>query len=240
MKMRQSKGPLSRSGSLSEQIFCDLRDRLQSGNIRNDQRLIDIEIAQHYGTSRMPVREALLRLVNDGYLVGTNRGFVVPSLTSDDIRDIFEVRKLLEPHAAACAARSLTGAARRALADALADARAALRSGDVERFIEANSTFRAAWLSCVANQRLTDTLGRFVAHVQTVRLQTLRDAPTRRTVVKGMDRLNRAIAAGNAKAAHAAMRQFMADAEKAISKAQQTEGRMATGALTRLPVWNAA
>lgn len=238
--MRRSKGTLSRSSSLSERIFCDLRDRLQRGSIRSDQRLIDIEIAQHYGTSRMPVREALLRLVNEGYLIGTSRGFIVPPLTRDDIRDIFEVRKLLEPHAAACAARALTPEARRTLSDALAEAKAALKSADVERFTESNIAFRAAWISCIANQRLIDTLGRFVAHVQTVRLQTLRDPDTRKTVVKGMERLHRSLVAADAKAAQAAMRQFMADAEKAISKVQRADNRAAAGVLTRLPVWNAA
>lgn len=239
--MRRSKGPLARTTSLSEQIFCDLRDRLQRGSIREEQRLIDNEIAQHYGTSRMPVREALLRLVNEGYLVGTSRGFLVPSLTSEDIRDIFEVRKLLEPHAAASAARALTADARRDLTAALSEARAALKDTDTERFIAANIAFRAAWLSCITNERLTDTLGRFVAHVQTVRLQTLRDAGTRKTVLKGMERLHRTLTTQDAKAAHAAMRQFMADAEKAISNVQRSDvPPAAAGILTRLPVWNAA
>ncbi len=41
----------------------------------------------------MPAREALLRLANEGYLVGTTRGFVTPRLGLDDIREIFEVRR---------------------------------------------------------------------------------------------------------------------------------------------------
>jgi hypothetical protein len=56
------------------------------------------------GTSRMPAREALLRLTNERYLVGTTRGFVTPRLSLEDIRDIFAVRLLLEPRAAANAA----------------------------------------------------------------------------------------------------------------------------------------
>src|SRR5215211_1822900 len=102
---------LKRQGSLRERIYADLRARLQRCEFGADARLVDVDVASTYGTSRMPVREALLQLVNEGYLVGTTRGFMVPVLTQDDIRDIFEVRKLLEPRAAAHAARDLTASA---------------------------------------------------------------------------------------------------------------------------------
>src|ERR1700681_4118239 len=99
--------PLIRRDNLSERIYLDLRSRLQRGGIDADRRLVDLEVAAEYGTSRMPAREALLRLANEGYLVGTTRGFVTPKLSLEDIRDIFAVRRLLEPQAAANAARDL-------------------------------------------------------------------------------------------------------------------------------------
>ena len=86
---------LTKPDSLSERIYGDLRGRLQRCEIGPEDRLVDTEIAIAYGTSRMPVREALLRLANEGYLVGTTRGFTVPRLSLDDIREIFEVRRLL-------------------------------------------------------------------------------------------------------------------------------------------------
>ena len=58
-------------------------------------------MAEEFDCTRMPVRQALLRLVSEGYLIGTTRGFVTPTLTNDDIHEIFEVRRLLEPSAAA-------------------------------------------------------------------------------------------------------------------------------------------
>src|SRR5690349_11259312 len=110
---------LSKQDSLSERIYFDLRARLQRCEIGPETRLVDLEVASGYGTSRMPAREALLRLANEGYLVGTTRGFVTPTLSLDDIRDIFEVRKLLEPRAAANAARDLDDAGRARLTKAI-------------------------------------------------------------------------------------------------------------------------
>src|SRR3954467_5450201 len=149
--MRQNGGipqsnRLKKPSSLRERIYSDLRLRLQRCEFGPDDRLVDVDVAATYGTSRMPVREALLQLVNDGYLVGTTRGFAVPTLTVEDIRDIFEVRKLLETRAAAHAARDLDASAEPALTHAIEEARAAIAAGDVERLIMANIDFRTGWL----------------------------------------------------------------------------------------------
>lgn len=87
--------------TLSETVYQEIRARLQRGEVGPNDRILDYEVADEFGCTRMPVRQALLRLVSDGYLVGTTRGFVVPTLTSDDVHELFELRRLLEPSAAA-------------------------------------------------------------------------------------------------------------------------------------------
>jgi DNA-binding GntR family transcriptional regulator len=214
---------LARRDSLSERIYVDLRQRLQRGAISPDDRLVDLELASDYGTSRMPAREALLRLTNEGYLVGTSRGFVTPRLSLDDIREIFEVRRLLEPRAAANAARDLSPADEARLTAAIAEARAAALSDDIERLILANIAFRAAWLDAVRNRRLAETIARFVDHVQTVRLGTLADPQTRSIVSQGLEGLYSAFRARDAAAAHDHMADFMAAAEQAFFAVRKAE-----------------
>lgn len=206
---------LRKPGSLRERIYADLRTRLQRCEFGPDDRLVDVDVAASYGTSRMPVREALLQLVNDGYLVGTTRGFVVPTLSEEDVRNIFEVRKLLEPRAAARAARDLTPRAEAALTKAVEEARAAVRGDDVERLIMANIEFRTAWLGCVRNDRLATTIGRFVDHVQTVRLGTLRRGGTRQVVLDGLEDLHAAFLDRDPIQAGDRMAAFIAAAEQA-------------------------
>ncbi len=87
--------------SLSTRAYDELRERLRRGQVAPDDRLVDTEIARELVVSRMPVREALLQLVAEGYLVSTARGYRVPTLTRQDVTEIFEVRRLLEPRAAA-------------------------------------------------------------------------------------------------------------------------------------------
>lgn len=213
---------LGRPVSLSERIHADLRLRLQEGRIGPDERLVDLEIARAYGTSRMPVREALLRLVNEGYLRRTTRGFAVPTLDADDVRHLFEVRRLLEPEAAASAVGSLDAAAAAALGKALARARKAVASGSTEEMIAANIDFRAAWMSRMTNPRLVEAILRFVDHAQVVRLKTLGDARTRRIALSGLEALHAAFAARDRRAVRRCMKDFLLAAEHAFHDAERT------------------
>ena len=213
-RMRDAKPPpLARGASLAGRVHAELLDRLQRGDIGRGDRLVDTQLAQSFGTSRMPVREALLRLVSEGFLTGTTRGFQVPQLSLDEIRDVFEVRRLLEPRAAAHAARAIDAAGLDALAAALGRARAAHDAGAM---IAANMAFRAAWLAAVPNRHLAGAIGRFVDHVQAVRLGTLHSARTQATVVAGLDGLFDAFARHDARAAQARMSAFVTAAERAF------------------------
>ncbi|MCX7323503.1 MAG: GntR family transcriptional regulator [Hyphomicrobiales bacterium] len=221
---------LPRRDNLSERIYLDLRGRLQRCAIGHDQRLVDLEVAAAYGTSRMPAREALLRLANEGYLVGTTRGFVTPKLSLADIRDIFEIRHQLEPLAAANAARDMTATDEALLTAAIEQARKAVANDDVERLILANINFRTAWLSAVRNERLANTIARFVDHVQTVRLSTLADHATRGVVGQGLEALHTAFRQRDAVAAATSMTNFLRAAERAFFAVRSQDIQLATGA----------
>jgi DNA-binding GntR family transcriptional regulator len=89
-----------------------VRDQLQhailEGALKPGERLRAEALAQRYGTSRTPVREALLQLEAQGLVeVEPNRGAVVRAFDRADLLDLYEVRALLEPAAAARAARSI-------------------------------------------------------------------------------------------------------------------------------------
>ncbi len=215
--------PLSRHGNLSDRIYSELRQRLQRLPLGPDERLLDLEVAAAYGTSRMPARDALLRLVNEGYLVGTTRGFVAPTLGLDDVREIFEVRRMLEPQAIASVAKELDTVAVQELTQALQRARQAAHKNDGEDMVLANMAFRDAWLSRVKNQRLAATIARFVDHVQTVRRSTLSNAQTRQVVLDGLERLFDALMRRDAALARQRMTAFMKAAEHAFFSIRKAE-----------------
>lgn len=205
----------ARPESLRQQIYNDLRDKLRRGEIGRDDRLVDVAIAKSLGVSRMPVREALLQLISEGHLVGTSRGFMLPELSQEDIADIFEVRKLLEPRAAANAARDLDGDGLALLKAALDRAMAAVADGEAGELIAANIAFRATWIDALRNRRLAETISHFADQAQIVRLGTLLDPATQLVVGDGMTALYDAFGRGDAVAAQDRMAAFIHEAEKA-------------------------
>jgi DNA-binding GntR family transcriptional regulator len=219
-------------GSLRARVYDDIRDRIHRGLLGQDEKLVDVDIANQLGISRMPVREALLQLTHEGYLVGTTRGFMLPRLTASDVANIFEVRRLLEPRAAAHAARDLDADGMERLAAALADAEQAAATADAELLFEANVRFRRCWLEAVGNDRLASAIARFADHVQVVRLGTLTHAPTQAVVVAGMRKLYQAFAQRDAMAAFDHMTRFIETAEErfvALTKAlEASAARQAT------------
>lgn len=203
--------------SLSTRAYDALRERLRRGLVSPADRLVDTEIARELVVSRMPVREALLQLVAEGYLVSTARGYRVPTLTPQDVTQIFEVRRLLEPRAAALAARDLSSDAAQRLSRALAEARDAVGRGDFPGLFHANVDFREAWLGAVRNTRLAATISRFIDHVQTVRYGTLRDPATQHIVIDGLTELHDAMLRHDPVVAQDSMLRFIHAAERSFA-----------------------
>ena len=197
--------------------YGEMRDRLRRGLISPDDRLVDLQLADELGASRMPVREALLQLVSEGYLVSTARGYRVPTLSLQDVAELFEVRRLLEPRAASLAAADIGPAGIGKLGRAVAAARKAAASDDFAGLFNANVDFREAWLGAVRNTRLAATISRFADHVQTVRYGTLHDRATQRIVVRGLAVLLDAMTRHDAAAAEQRMRAFIEAAESSFA-----------------------
>ena len=221
-------------GSLRAQIYQDIRDRIHHGGLGPNDRLVDVEIAGNRGVSRMPVREALLQLTHEGYLVGTTRGFMLPTLTPTDVANIFEVRRCLEPRAAAHTARNLDAAGMERLAAALTDAETAVATADADLLFQANVSFRRSWLEAVDNDRLASAIARFADHVQVVRLGTLSHLPTQAVVLAGMRKLYDAFIRRDAMAAFDHMTTFIQHAEdrfvalsRELENSSQDKGRAA-------------
>lgn len=85
------------SGLLSSQIFEQLRDSICDGRLAPGSRLVQEQLAEELDVSRMPVREALLRLEQENYVSRQpNRGYVVRELTTSEIAEVYVARRALE------------------------------------------------------------------------------------------------------------------------------------------------
>jgi DNA-binding GntR family transcriptional regulator len=131
-----------------------VREQLQhailEGVLKPGERLRAEALAQRYGTSRTPVREALLQLEAQGLVeVEPNRGAVVRPFERADLLDLYAVRALLEPAAAARAALRIAPQDIDRLEALCNDA------ADVDRLIADNEEFHRIIAEAAASPRLT-------------------------------------------------------------------------------------
>lgn len=211
---RQPRRTPLKNYTLSETIFQEVRNRLQRGEISAEDRVLDYEIAQEYNCTRMPVRQALLRLASEGYLMGTTRGFTLPTLTTQDIDEIFEMRRLLEPHAASSVIDLLNEEQHAALTLAYRKARRAAETHDSQMMMDANIAFRSTWVGQVQNKRLRDTIERFADHAQIVRTTTLSHPPTQNIVADGLKQILDGFLERDREGVYQAMQEFVQHAQQ--------------------------
>jgi DNA-binding GntR family transcriptional regulator len=95
--------------SAQDEAYQHVRHGIRMGLMRPGTRLVPEEIAAAIGMSRMPVRDALNRLTAEGLVaMRPNRGAVVRGLTEKEVREVFEMRAVLEGLAAGMAVPRVT------------------------------------------------------------------------------------------------------------------------------------
>ncbi|RIA43677.1 DNA-binding GntR family transcriptional regulator [Hephaestia caeni] len=91
--------------TLSEQVFDVIRERIVTGRLPHDVAIRQDALAAELGISKIPLREALARLEQEGLLTSqANRGYFVRRMTAGEVDEIFALRLAIEPRAAGFAA----------------------------------------------------------------------------------------------------------------------------------------
>lgn len=196
--------------SLSAEVVQRLEIEILKGQRRPGDRLDERQLAEQYGVSRTPVREALQRLAASGLVVSRGRqGLQVAQLSLADLLDAFSVVAELEGLASAQAARRMQPAQRKQLELAHEDCVRASESGDAEFFYEANIKFHDTIAEASHNRILQEELRRLTLKISPYRRtityqpgRTVSSIPEHREVME-------AIFSGDAERARATMRKHV-------------------------------
>ncbi|MRX45136.1 GntR family transcriptional regulator [Agromyces kandeliae] len=151
--------PLIEVASLREQVERAIASRIVAGEVEPGDVLTVPTMASEFGVSATPVREAMLDLARRGFLAPMrNRGFRVTEVSLDELRQLREVRRLLEVPPM----RELAGRVPEEAAARLTDLAAEIvRAGDEGRFqdyLEADTTFHLTLLGLTGNRYLVDVV----------------------------------------------------------------------------------
>lgn len=150
----------------SDRVYEVLKQRVIAGGYAPGEQLKEERLARELETSRTPVRAALTRLVEDGLATAeVGRGVHVSEWTEFDIQETFDLRSLLEGHAAGLASRR-GGARAAAKLDALNEEmeRVIAEGGEAlpHRLQQINSQFHRSVLEASGSPRLRSTLGALI------------------------------------------------------------------------------
>jgi DNA-binding GntR family transcriptional regulator len=200
----------------SAAVADELRRLIRAGELAPGARLRQVDIAQRFGVSTTPVREAFTALAQEGLLIqDAHRGVVVFVPTREDLQENYEIRIPLEALATELAAKSITPQELAELDEMLDEMRKALRSGDLARYgLELNPALHFAIYAAARRPRLFEIIEQLreacAAYMQVLVAHEQRHPPEYvRKAHREHEDIVEALKAGAAKRAAKAMAQHL-------------------------------
>ena len=204
---------------LREVVFLTLRKAILKGELQPGERLMEIALANRLGVSRTPVREAIRMLEHEGLVVmKPRRGAQVAKITEQELNDVLEVRKSLEMLAANKACERMTEEDMKAMRDAGAEFRKLALNPhcDLTALTEADVAFHDTIYRGTRNRRLNQILANLREQMYRFRLEYLKDASIRESLVSEHEEIMRAVAGRDGELAAGLIGKHMDDQQKVI------------------------
>ncbi|MFN8631999.1 MAG: GntR family transcriptional regulator [Chloroflexota bacterium] len=140
---------------LWQAVAEELRDEILDGRLPAGSRLVETELAERFGVSRGPIRDALAELSRSGLAVDLpRRGTFVPSLTEQDLAEVYVIRRAIEEAAVRAAIENATEADLERMYQALDETERAYAGGDLALAWEADMLFHRSYCEMSGNGRL--------------------------------------------------------------------------------------
>ena len=196
----------SENPTLTEKLATAIADGILDGTFKPGTHLDEVSLAHQHGVSRTPVREALRQLTTSGLIdMRPRRGAVVSKATQEQVESLFVAMAEMEATCARLCALSMTPVERRRL-QARHEAMTELAgSGDPDAYSNANVAFHSAIYAGARNVLLAEFAMGLRRRVGPFRRAQFRMAGRLARSNQEHDAVVRAILAGDASAAHAAM-----------------------------------
>lgn len=142
----------TRPRSASQQAYEMIRDKILNGELSGGTKIVEEKIASEVGISRTPIRDAIRKLEHEGLIV--NKRVLKP--TEKDLRNMFQVRILLEGYSAQCAAIYLKENELRSLHKCVEIG----RTGAMDEIMNANEQFHEIIVRSSNNPIIIDMIDR--------------------------------------------------------------------------------
>lgn len=168
------KKQIERHQTLREKILETIRDAILKGTLKPGERVSEPDLAERFGISRTPIREAFRQLESEGYLqVIPRKGAVVASLSERDIEEFYAIKIILEGFAARMAAENLTDKDIERLEIINERLQKIAEDGDVKTFFRVHNEFHEVFIKAAGNEKLYEMINQLVMKFKRLRLASL-------------------------------------------------------------------
>ena len=168
------KKPMEKHLTLREKILENIRDAIVAGTLKAGSRVSEPELAERYGISRTPIREAFRQLESEGYLtVIPRRGAVVSEFSPRDVEEFYAIKSIMEGYAARRACDNLSEKdldRLQAINDKLAEL---AKTGDIKNFFKVHNGFHELFIKASDNEKLRELIAGLVNKFQRLRFTSL-------------------------------------------------------------------
>lgn len=148
----------------SDLVYGIVKRRIILNELTPETVLTELGLAHEIGCSQGPIREALLRLQEDGLVARSGRRTIVTRLTAEEADEMLALRRRIETRGALKAALHADGQALEDLRGILATMKEAAALGDEYRVIEADKDFHLALFRLSGLDALGQILARCIMH----------------------------------------------------------------------------
>ena len=201
------------------QVYEQLRIAILRGKLEAGSRLIESQIAENIGVSRTPVREAISRLVAQGFVKEIEGGVRIVADMEIEIREVFAIRQLLEGFAARLAAENASEEELDEIERVCEASMRAVDSTSVEERAALNSIFHGAIAKASQSERLIKIINNFYEYAITDEMMPFYSAKNTRQHVEQHRDIARALRMRDAAKAEAFMKDHLEQILQTIEKA---------------------
>ncbi len=160
--------------TLREKILETIRDAIISGALKPGEKVAEPELAERFGISRTPIREAFRQLESEGYLtVIPRKGAVVVSFSEKDVEEFYAIKSILEGYAARKACENLSLREIDRLQTINEKLRHMAETGDVKNFFKVHNDFHELFIKAADNYKLSEMIASLVGKFQRLRIASL-------------------------------------------------------------------
>jgi len=168
------KRPMEKHLTLREKILETIRDAIMTGALKPNEKVAEPDLAERFGISRTPIREAFRQLESEGYLtVIPRKGAVVTAFSARDVEEFYAIKSILEGYAARRACSKLTAKELEKLRTINERLRTLADEGDVKHFFRAHNDFHETFLRAADNEKLYELIINLVNKFQRLRFASL-------------------------------------------------------------------